>query len=365
MAVHQRDPVVLPPVRLQLRARSALPPPCSGSARSAPPPSPAFTVRPATTADIGILAAIEAEAASGTAFGPAARERGVRLGVGPPTEEAWSPAEILVIEPTTAEGRTRSATWPISVGSSTGWCPCTPSSCGAASTGSAPTAAVARSPPRLGPRRPRWLRARGSLQPARRSPRSALRGDPARPRNRPRPTGCTSGSPMSSRVLRAVAPVLEARLAASPAIGWTGELHIDLYTGGLLIRFDEGRRRVDRALEPAGRRPRESRRRPPPRSPSFLHLLLGNRRIDELERTTADCLAGERRRRAAARRALPADAAVDVGVLLTEPVAIPGRRSGLITLRRIVPFSLEHPDGRHQSRRRARPPGPGPGPRAW
>ena len=42
-------------------------------------------------------------------------------------------------------------------------------------------------------------------------------------------------------VLRAVVPVLEARLATSPAIGWTGELHIDLYTGGILIRFDEGR----------------------------------------------------------------------------------------------------------------------------
>ena len=36
----------------------------------APPPSPAFSVRPATTADIGILAAIEAEASSGTALGP-------------------------------------------------------------------------------------------------------------------------------------------------------------------------------------------------------------------------------------------------------------------------------------------------------
>jgi hypothetical protein len=90
-------------------------------------------------------------------------------------------------------------------------------------------------------------------------------------------------------VLRAVVTALEARLAASPACGWTGDLRIDLYTGILLLRFERGRlAAVDRAGPPTegddanvdASIPRDA----------FLHLLFGNRTIAELERTIPDCI---------------------------------------------------------------------------
>jgi hypothetical protein len=89
--------------------------------------------------------------------------------------------------------------------------------------------------------------------------------------------------------VRAVAPVLEARLAASPAVAWTGTLRIDLYQGGVQFRFDQGRLS---AVEPWNR-PTDDRQRAVDasiRREDFLHLLLGSRSINELEATTADCL---------------------------------------------------------------------------
>jgi hypothetical protein len=89
--------------------------------------------------------------------------------------------------------------------------------------------------------------------------------------------------------LQAVGPVLEARLASSPAVAWTGDLRIGLYDEGLRLRFDEGRLgRIDRWSSAAGDAggtvdayvPRDD----------FLHLLFGNRTIADLERATADCL---------------------------------------------------------------------------
>ena len=130
LAVHQRDPVVLPPVRLQLRARSALPPPCSGSARRHLRRRPAFTVRPATTADIGILAAIEAEATSGTALGPLRGSEGFALELARrPRKPRRRP------DPGDRTGDRGAA--PVGYVAhqhrlSTGWFPCTPSSCGGA-----------------------------------------------------------------------------------------------------------------------------------------------------------------------------------------------------------------------------------------
>ena len=90
--------------------------------------------------------------------------------------------------------------------------------------------------------------------------------------------------------LRTIAPVLEERLAASPAVAWTGELRIDLYRGGLLLRFDEGRLAEIEpwATPPAGSSERSADASVP--RDDFLHLLFGNRTIEELERTTADCL---------------------------------------------------------------------------
>ncbi len=90
-------------------------------------------------------------------------------------------------------------------------------------------------------------------------------------------------------LVRAVAPALEARLAASPAVGWTGDLRVDLYTSGLHLRFDGGRLTSVEAWAPS---PDESG----PRADAsmaiedFLHLFLGNRRLDDLETASADCI---------------------------------------------------------------------------
>ena len=82
--------------------------------------------------------------------------------------------------------------------------------------------------------------------------------------------------------------MLEARLAASPAVGWTGELRLDLYTEGLALRFDEGRLAAVEAWRPSpdGAEHADARLR----TDDLVHLLLGNRRVDDVERTTADCL---------------------------------------------------------------------------
>ena len=88
--------------------------------------------------------------------------------------------------------------------------------------------------------------------------------------------------------LRAVTPVLEARLAASPAVAWTGDLRVDLYQNGLRLRFDDGRlSSVERWTPPADET--ESAADAQLDRETFLHLLFGNRRIADLERTTPDC----------------------------------------------------------------------------
>ena len=41
--------------------------------------------------------------------------------------------------------------------------------------------------------------------------------------------------------IRHIAPVLEERLARSILVGYTGELKIDFYNGGLRLQFDQGK----------------------------------------------------------------------------------------------------------------------------
>ena len=41
--------------------------------------------------------------------------------------------------------------------------------------------------------------------------------------------------------IRHIAPVLEARLARSILVGYTGELKLDFYNGGLRLQFDRGK----------------------------------------------------------------------------------------------------------------------------
>ena len=89
--------------------------------------------------------------------------------------------------------------------------------------------------------------------------------------------------------LQAVGPVLERRLASSPAVAWTGDLRIGLYEEGLRLRFDKGRLGGIERWSPAAGDAGGPVDALLPRD-DFLHLLLGNRTIADLERTVADCL---------------------------------------------------------------------------
>ena len=250
----------------------------------APPSSPAFSVRPATTADIGILAAIEAEAASGTALGSIRGADGFALELAR-RRGSLVAAEVLVVEPATPGAapigyvaHQRPVDGLVSVHAfelrrGTNWL--------------APTAAVLahlhdwiRSDPDGSGRGVRFSLPGG--HPGVRCAATRLGRQPSES------YGLYVRVPDIVAVLRAVVTVLEARLASSPAIGWTGELHIDLYTGGVLIRFDEGH---VASIEPWSPPDDEAVNPADARLPfaEFLHLLLGNRRIDELERATADC----------------------------------------------------------------------------
>ena len=87
--------------------------------------------------------------------------------------------------------------------------------------------------------------------------------------------------------VRRVAPVLEARLADSPAAGYSGELRLSFYRDGLRLVFAAGRLT---AAEPWPRPDRaEAGTTFPPLT--FLHLLLGHRSLAELEHAFADCRA--------------------------------------------------------------------------
>ena len=47
--------------------------------------------------------------------------------------------------------------------------------------------------------------------------------------------------PDAAALLRALAPMLDAHLAASPFCRWTGEVEIDLFTGGVALAIVDGR----------------------------------------------------------------------------------------------------------------------------
>jgi len=84
-----------------------------------------------------------------------------------------------------------------------------------------------------------------------------------------------------------IKPVLEARLAESPAVGWTGTLSINLYTEALRLTIDAGRLTTVKREGP----PESGADISLPRE-ALLHLLFGNRTLEEMERTTADCRLG-------------------------------------------------------------------------
>ncbi|MCU1675256.1 MAG: hypothetical protein JWM93_14 [Frankiales bacterium] len=85
--------------------------------------------------------------------------------------------------------------------------------------------------------------------------------------------------------LTAVAPALESHLVGSPAEGFTGQLRLDFYRGGLRLTFDAGR---ITAIEPWAQTDDERADAHFPET-SFLRLVAGWRRFGELADSFADC----------------------------------------------------------------------------
>jgi hypothetical protein len=87
--------------------------------------------------------------------------------------------------------------------------------------------------------------------------------------------------PDPAALLRALAPTLDARLAGSPFCRWTGEVEIDLFTGGVALAIVDGRvASAEPVVTPAG----DLRLHPDALAP----LVLGWRTLDELHATYTD-----------------------------------------------------------------------------
>jgi hypothetical protein len=250
-----------------------------------PPPSTEFALRAATRNDVGFLAELEAGATSGTTLGPLRGPEGFAL------ELARRPGsllacEVLVIESTAEAVPVGYVAYQrrlndglvslraIELRRGTSWLE--------------PTAAVVahlhqwvRDHPDGPGRGVRFALPAG--HPAARCAATRLGWAP------PGSYGLYIRVPEVIAFLRAIAPALEARLAASPAVAWTGSLHIDLYQGGFRLGFDQGRLAEIEPWKPPAGGTESAGDASIPRD-HFLHLLFGNRPIHELELTTADCL---------------------------------------------------------------------------
>jgi GNAT superfamily N-acetyltransferase len=249
-----------------------------------PPPVPAeLSLRPATAADVDLLTELEAAAASGTMLGPLRGRDGFTLELARRPDSGVA-SEIFVIESSAgALGycaydrrlvRGLVSLRALELRPGTNWL--------------GPTAAVVD-------HLHRWVRdhpaglGRGIRfalpdgHPARRCAATQLGAPP------PGSYGLYVRVPDLVAFLRAITSVLEARVASSPAIAWTGDLRIDLYQEGLRLRFDDGRLSAIEPWRPPAADGDPGADASMPRD-EFLHLLLGNRTIHELERATADCI---------------------------------------------------------------------------
>ena len=88
--------------------------------------------------------------------------------------------------------------------------------------------------------------------------------------------------------IRTITPVLEARLASSPIVGYTGELKISFYRDGLRLAFVKGKLTVAEPYKPAPVAHSGNALFP---ELTFLQLLFGYRSLDEIRYAYADCSA--------------------------------------------------------------------------
>ena len=95
------------------------------------------------------------------------------------------------------------------------------------------------------------------------------------------------------RFIRHIAPALERRLAASMMSGYTGELKINFYRGGLRLVFEQGRLATAEDYRAAGWRPVAQAGFPPL---VFLQLLFGRRSLAELRYAFPDAWADDEAR---------------------------------------------------------------------
>jgi hypothetical protein len=86
--------------------------------------------------------------------------------------------------------------------------------------------------------------------------------------------------------IHTIAPVLEERLAASPIVGYTGDLKISFYRDGLRIAFEKGKLTAAEPYKPTPAGHSGDARFP---ELTFLQLLFGYRSLDELGYAFADC----------------------------------------------------------------------------
>ena len=87
--------------------------------------------------------------------------------------------------------------------------------------------------------------------------------------------------PDAAALLHSLAPTLDARLAASPFRRWTGEVEIDLFTGGVALAIVDG---CVASVEPVATPAGDLRLHPDALAP----LVLGWRTLDELRATYPD-----------------------------------------------------------------------------
>ena len=255
---------------------------------NAPAASTEYSLRAATPTDVAFLAEIEAQATSGTALGPTRGPEGFALELAR-RPGALTACKVLVVESHVSgaqpvgyvahHGRLRDGLVSVrafELRRGQHWL--------------GPTAAVVfhlhvwvRSHPDGPGRGIRFALPDG--HPAIRSAATRLGSGP------PGTYALYVRVPDVIAVLRAVASVLESRLAASPADGWTGDLRIDLYNAGIHLHFEEGRLElIEPWVAPDGDGVNEPGADASLRLDEFVPLLVGNRSVHDLERATADFL---------------------------------------------------------------------------